>query len=98
VEPSFFIDVGLSPLADGLLNHTPIQQIEAETARLVKAIADGQGSKSITAAIGERERELRGGGTAAGCHADMPRDQSRRVRAATIWIAVVSTAKGDPRY
>ena len=35
-------------------------QIEAEIARLVQAIADGQGSKSLTAAIGERERELRG--------------------------------------
>ena len=29
------------------------QQIEAETARLIQAIADGQGSQSITAAIGE---------------------------------------------
>ena len=36
------------------------RQIEAEIARLVQAIADGQGSKSLTAAIGERERELRG--------------------------------------
>ena len=35
------------------------QQIEAEIARLIQAIADGQGSQSITAAIGERERELR---------------------------------------
>jgi site-specific DNA recombinase len=35
------------------------QQIEAEIARLIQAIADGQGSQSLTAAIGERERELR---------------------------------------
>ena len=35
------------------------QQIEAEIARLIHAIADGQGSQSITGAIGERERELR---------------------------------------
>src|ERR1700745_3692642 len=35
------------------------QQIEAEIARLIQAIADGQGSQSIMAAIGERERELR---------------------------------------
>src|SRR5207249_8596314 len=31
----------------------------AEIARLIQAIADGQGSQSITAAIAERERELR---------------------------------------
>ncbi len=36
------------------------QQIEAEIARLVQAIADGQPSQSIMAAIGERERALRG--------------------------------------
>ena len=36
------------------------QQIEAEIARLVQAIADGQPSQSIMAAIGERERTLRG--------------------------------------
>jgi hypothetical protein len=35
------------------------QQIEGEIARLVQAIAGGQGSLSIMAAIGERERELR---------------------------------------
>jgi septal ring factor EnvC (AmiA/AmiB activator) len=35
-------------------------QIEAEIARVIQAIADGEGSKSITAAIGDRERALRG--------------------------------------
>jgi hypothetical protein len=35
------------------------KQIEVEIARLIQAIANGQGSQSITAAIGERERELR---------------------------------------
>ena len=35
------------------------QQIKGEIARLVQAIAGGQGSLSIMAAIGERERELR---------------------------------------
>ena len=34
-------------------------QIELEIARLVQAIADGQGSQSLMAAIGEREKELR---------------------------------------
>jgi chromosome segregation ATPase len=33
------------------------QQIEAEVGRLVQAIADGQSSKSLTAAIAEREVE-----------------------------------------
>ena len=36
------------------------QQIEAEIARLVQAIADGQPSQSTMAAIAERERALRG--------------------------------------
>lgn len=35
-------------------------QLETEIARLVKALADGHGTQSVTAAIGERERELRG--------------------------------------
>jgi hypothetical protein len=35
------------------------QQIEVEITRLIQVIADGQGSQSITTAIGERERELR---------------------------------------
>jgi site-specific DNA recombinase len=35
-------------------------QLETEIARLVKALADGRGTQSVTAAIGERERELRG--------------------------------------
>ena len=34
-------------------------QLEAEIARLVKAIADGNGMQSLTVAIGEREQELR---------------------------------------
>jgi site-specific DNA recombinase len=36
------------------------RQIEGELAKLVQAIADGQPSQSLTAAIAERERELRG--------------------------------------
>jgi hypothetical protein len=36
------------------------RQIEGELARLVQAIADGQPSQSLTAAIPARERELRG--------------------------------------
>ena len=35
------------------------RQLETEIARLIRAIADGSGSESIMAAIGERERELR---------------------------------------
>ena len=35
------------------------KQIEAEIARLVQAIAEGQPSQSLMTAIGERERELR---------------------------------------
>lgn len=35
------------------------QQLETEIARLIRAIADGSGSESIMAAIGERERELK---------------------------------------
>jgi chromosome segregation ATPase len=35
------------------------QQLESEISRLVQAIAEGQGSQSIMAAIGEREKELR---------------------------------------
>ena len=35
------------------------QQIHAEIARLVQAIAEGQPSQSLMAAIGDRERELR---------------------------------------
>lgn len=34
-------------------------QAEAEIARLVQAIAEGQPSQSLVAAVGERERELR---------------------------------------
>jgi hypothetical protein len=36
------------------------QQVEAEIGRLVQAIADGQSSKSLVAAIAEREGELKG--------------------------------------
>ena len=35
------------------------QQVRAEIARLVQAIAEGQPSQSLMAAIGDRERELR---------------------------------------
>ncbi len=34
-------------------------QLETEIARLVKSIADGNGTQSLTLAIGEREREMR---------------------------------------
>jgi len=40
------------------LRHRKLQ-VEAEIARLVQAIAEGQPSQSLMAAIGERERELR---------------------------------------
>jgi site-specific DNA recombinase len=35
------------------------RQLEIEIARLVRAIADGNGSQSLTSAIGEREKEMR---------------------------------------
>jgi hypothetical protein len=35
------------------------RQIETETARLVKAVASGQGPPSVMAAIAERDQELR---------------------------------------
>lgn len=47
------LDKGLSKI------HERKHQLEAEIARLIKAIADGNGTQSVTAAIGERENELR---------------------------------------
>ena len=47
------LDEGLSKM------HERKHQLETEIARLVKAIADGNGSLSMAAAIGEREKEMR---------------------------------------
>jgi site-specific DNA recombinase len=48
------VDDGLSKMQERK------HQLETEIARLVKALAAGHGTQSVTAAIGERERELRG--------------------------------------
>ena len=47
------LDEGLSKMQERK------QHLETEIANLVKSIADGNGTQSLTAAIGERERELR---------------------------------------
>jgi site-specific DNA recombinase len=47
------LDEGLSKM------HERKHQLETEIARLVKALADGNGTQSVTSAIGEREKELR---------------------------------------
>ena len=46
------LDAGLSEMRERK------HQLETEIARLVKALADGNGTQSVTAAIGEREKEL----------------------------------------